>query len=127
MHFLCYGTLWGQIRIGDVLPWSLKAELCVLNVQVSAVDEGHLYSSFQRNFLRLRYFSADGVYRVEDTQRPYPFVEIFVFDRDVEVYTLDFINRFTISSFMYLSVKQNKKATSVQASGLEETFIATTL
>lgn len=88
VHFLCYGTLWGQIRIAEILPWSQKVELCILNQHVSAIDEGHLYSSFQRDFLRLRYFSTDAIYVVEDIHRSYPYVEIFVFDKDDEVITL---------------------------------------
>lgn len=88
VHFLCYGTLWGQIRIADILPWSQKAELCILNPHVSAIDEGQLYSSFQRDFLRLRYFSGDAFYVVEDIHRSYPYIEIFVFGKDDEVIIL---------------------------------------
>lgn len=82
VHFLCYGTLWGQIRMSKILPWSAKAEFCVLNNQLSDIDEGHLYSSFQRMFLRLRYFSTDGVYVVQDNHKSHPFIEIYVFERD---------------------------------------------
>lgn len=55
---------------------------------MTEIDEGHLYSSFQREFLQLRYFSADAIYVVEDIHRSYPYVEIFVFDKDEEVITL---------------------------------------
>lgn len=89
-HILCYGTLWGQIRASELLPWSEKAELCVFKSQLDLISEGILYGSFQRKFLRLRYFSANGFFIVEDIYESKPFVQIYVFEKDDEV-IFDFI------------------------------------
>lgn len=85
-HILCYGSLWGQIRMSKLFPWSFKAQFCIFNNEVAAIDEGHFYSRFHRDFLRLRYFSSDAVYIVEDIHNSYPLVEIFVFEKDEEVF-----------------------------------------
>lgn len=38
-HFLCYGSLWGQLRLGRTLPWERDIELCVLNEEMALKDE----------------------------------------------------------------------------------------
>nr|CAD7597445.1 unnamed protein product [Timema genevievae] len=38
-HFLCYGSLWGQIRLSRSLPWEADVEFCLLNEELSLHDE----------------------------------------------------------------------------------------
>lgn len=38
-HFLCYGSLWGQLRLSRSLPWEADVELCVLNEEMALKDE----------------------------------------------------------------------------------------
>lgn len=38
-HFLCYGSLWGQLRLSRTLPWERDIELCVLNEEMALKDE----------------------------------------------------------------------------------------
>ncbi|KAJ6646955.1 hypothetical protein Bhyg_02172 [Pseudolycoriella hygida] len=83
-HILCYNTLWGQIRISNFLPWTKKADLCIFKSQLDRINEGLLYGSFQRKFLRLRYFSANGYFIVKDIYSSKPFVQIYVFAKDEE-------------------------------------------
>lgn len=84
-HFLCYGTLWGQIRMSAIQPWASKAYLCVFDDQFAAIHEAILYSSFQQEFLRLTYSATEAVYFVERNHHTFPQVELIVFVRDDEV------------------------------------------
>ncbi len=84
-HILCYGTLWGQITMSNLLPWSQKAELCIFKSQLDRINEGLLYGSFERSYLRLRYFSANGFFIVESIYESNPYVQVYVFDKDDEV------------------------------------------
>lgn len=106
--------------MSELLPWSEKAELCTFKSQLDRVSEGLLYGSFERKSLRLRYFSADGFFIVEDIQKSKPFVQIYVFEKDDEV----------IDSFLYicsLYIESIFLATNVQKSRVEAWTFATTL
>lgn len=85
-HFLCYGTLWGQIRMGTLFPWSSKAYLGVFENQMADINEGILYSSFQQEYLQLTYSSAEAVYTVQRKHHEHPQVELIVFGSDDEVF-----------------------------------------
>jgi len=61
-HFLCYGSLFGQIRQSSTLPWEKDAEYCVLNEEFSAYDELFLKRAFWKRDLDLLYDSAEGRY-----------------------------------------------------------------
>lgn len=63
-HFLCYGTLWGVVRTGSILPWDNNVDFCVLDEDISKVDEGFLYTSFQRSQLSISYDTRHGVYNI---------------------------------------------------------------
>ena len=64
VHFLCYGSLFGQVRRAASLPWERDAELCVLNDEFSKYDEVFLRRAFWKRGLDLIYDSAEGRYVV---------------------------------------------------------------
>lgn len=84
-HFLCYGSLWGQIRIAKLLPWHPKSELCLFNEELMGIDEAMFISAFFKNGMHIKYVYAEGYYRVEDKTLKEPCVELYVFERDKEV------------------------------------------
>jgi hypothetical protein len=63
-HALCYGALWGQIRISRSLPWENDVEFCVINDELMQKDEASIFSAFRRKNLLLSYDSVDGLYTV---------------------------------------------------------------
>lgn len=63
-HFLCYSSLFGQIRTSSILPWEKKAELCVFNEEIAKYDELFLRRRFAKSGLDLEYNSSDGKYTV---------------------------------------------------------------
>jgi phosphorylcholine metabolism protein LicD len=60
VHFLCYGSLFGQIRQSASLPWEKDAELCVLNEEISQYDEVFMKRLFWKQGLDIFYDSAEG-------------------------------------------------------------------
>lgn len=106
-----------------MFPWAQKGEFCVFERQLKDIDEGHFYGSFQRNFLRLRYFSSKGVYVVQDIHRSHPYVEMFVFQRDDEVnFKISYICVFDDNNIDFVF-----KAKRVQTHRLAATNLATEL
>uniref|UniRef100_A0A6E8VP47 Uncharacterized protein n=1 Tax=Anopheles coluzzii TaxID=1518534 RepID=A0A6E8VP47_ANOCL len=85
-HFLCYGTLWGQIRMAKMLPWREKAEFCVLNEELMRHEEARFIRNFYASELRIHYLHSEGIYRIfaqESTaQHAPPYVELVVFQLD---------------------------------------------
>lgn len=81
--FLCYTTLWGALKINGPLPWQDSLDLCILNKEISAVDEGYLARSFKRYGLSIAYNSAGGVYTVTKIGETAPYVTLTVFEEDL--------------------------------------------
>ncbi len=68
-HFLCYGSLFGQLRHSASLPWERDAEMCVLNEEVSRYDEVFIKRAFWKRGLDVVYDSAEGRYIVTVDRR----------------------------------------------------------
>ncbi|XP_055627650.1 uncharacterized protein LOC129769409 [Toxorhynchites rutilus septentrionalis] len=82
-HILCYGTLWGQIRMTKMLPWRRKAEFCVFNEELMAREEARFLRYFYSNNLKIYYIHSEGVYRIFSSKPELsPYVELIVFQRD---------------------------------------------
>ena len=64
-HFLCYGSLWGALRSGELLPSDRAADLCLLNEQLDTLDENYLYRFFRDAGLSLSYHPPTGVYHAD--------------------------------------------------------------
>lgn len=82
-HILCYGTLWGQIRMAKMLPWRRKAEFCVFNEELMAREEARFLRLFYSHNLKIYYIHSEGLYRIfSDNPDVSPYVELVVFQRD---------------------------------------------
>lgn len=84
VHFLCFGGLWGQARIGRALPWVRKVELCLVD---NLRDDALITKAFRQAGLAATYLHAAGIYRVQEQEvgEDAPRVEIVVFEEDVKV------------------------------------------
>lgn len=81
-HFLCYGSLWGQIRISRSLPWEADVEFCLLNEELTKYDEVFLVRTFKKHNLQLTYNSGEGMYAVKDPAFGGASVQLIVFEED---------------------------------------------
>lgn len=85
--FLCYNSLWGALKVKGPLPWQNSLDLCVLNKEISAIDEGYLARTFKRYGLSINYNSVGGVYKItkmnEVNQMYDPYVTLTVFEEDM--------------------------------------------
>lgn len=63
-HVLCYGTLWGWLKMERLLPWEDNVEFCVVNDELTGHEEAFLIRVFRRAGLSLAYDSRNGVYEV---------------------------------------------------------------
>ncbi|XP_011300279.1 uncharacterized protein [Fopius arisanus] len=81
VHFLCFGALWGQVRIGRALPWARKVELCMVD---TLRDDGLITKAFREEGLSASYLYASGIYRVQEHEvgEDAPKLEIVVFEED---------------------------------------------
>lgn len=81
VHFLCFGALWGQVRIGRALPWARKAEICLVD---TLRDDVIITNAFRDVGLSASYLYASGMYRVQENEvgEDAPKVEIIVFEQD---------------------------------------------
>lgn len=85
LNFLCYGSLWGEIRMSRLFPWSETAEICVLNEQLEHIKSEDFQRSFKEDHLNIKHISREGYYIVESDNEMAtirPFVEIYVFAKD---------------------------------------------
>jgi hypothetical protein len=79
---LCYGSLWGQIRISRSLPWEADVEFCLLNEELAKYDEVFLVRTFKKHNLQLTYNSGEGLYSVKDPVFSGASVQLVVFEED---------------------------------------------
>ncbi|XP_050588927.1 uncharacterized protein LOC126921406 [Bombus affinis] len=81
VHFLCFGGLWGQVRIGRALPWARKVELCLVD---TLRDDVLITKAFRQAALSATYLHAAGVYRIQEhgVGEDAPKVEVVVFEKD---------------------------------------------
>ncbi|XP_012258553.2 uncharacterized protein LOC105687470 isoform X1 [Athalia rosae] len=82
VHFLCFGGLWGQARIGRALPWVRKVEFCLVD---NLRDDALISKAFRQAGLAATYMHAAGIYRVQEQEvgEDAPKVEIVVFEEDL--------------------------------------------
>ncbi|XP_033228573.1 uncharacterized protein LOC117180278 isoform X2 [Belonocnema kinseyi] len=81
VHFLCFGGLWGQVRIGRALPWARKIELCLVD---TLRDDALITKAFREVSLSATYMHAAGIYLVQEHEvgEDAPKVEVLVFEED---------------------------------------------
>lgn len=81
-YFLCYNSLWGALKVKGPLHWQNNVELCVLNKELSGIDEGYLIRTFKRHNLNIAYNSAGGFYTVQKFDEILPSATLTVFEED---------------------------------------------
>ncbi|XP_014246966.1 uncharacterized protein LOC106665218 isoform X1 [Cimex lectularius] len=81
-HFLCYGSLWGQLRLSKSLPWEADVEFCLLNEEIITKDEVYFARTFRNKEMQIDYDSTEGVYSVTDSKLPGAKVQLIVFEKD---------------------------------------------
>jgi hypothetical protein len=63
-YFLCYGTLWGALRMKKMLPWDNDLDICVLRQDIHKVADLTLHQFFRMKDLGISYKSKEGVYDI---------------------------------------------------------------
>lgn len=81
-YFLCYNSLWGALKVKGPLPWQNGLDICVLNKELSLIDEGFLIRTFKRHNLNIAYNSAGGFYKVQRFSELLPSATLTVFEED---------------------------------------------
>lgn len=81
-HFLCYGSLWGQLRLSRSLPWESDIEYCLLNEEIITKDEVYLARIFKNKKMELEYDITEGIYTITDDELSGAKVQLIVFEMD---------------------------------------------
>ncbi|EEB20054.1 conserved hypothetical protein [Pediculus humanus corporis] len=88
-HFLCYGSLWGEIRFSRVLPWEDKSVMCILNEEILTKDELSIIRIFKNNGFYISYQSSEGQYvvtKLNSDKKMRVLLVLFELDKVVEMY-----------------------------------------
>ncbi|XP_041354157.1 uncharacterized protein LOC121371988 [Gigantopelta aegis] len=64
-HAICYGTLWGTLRNGELLPWDNNVDFCVNWADINKVDSDHITEIFNQKQLSISYVPRLGHYEVK--------------------------------------------------------------
>lgn len=62
-HALCFGTLWGALRSGRILPWDNNVDMCALTSQFR-LSSGQTRQEFEQRKMEVSYDWRAGAYRV---------------------------------------------------------------
>lgn len=80
--FLCYDSLWSALDSQQSFGWKSFNEICMRNEDVSQMEEAALIRAFQRQGLRLAYFSSTGEYEVSESPIGTMRLKIVLFEKD---------------------------------------------
>ncbi|CAG5126311.1 unnamed protein product [Candidula unifasciata] len=61
-HVICYGTLWGALRQGKILPWDNNVDFCLLKNEIEKVPYSTLQAEFKSQQIDLTYDHRHGDY-----------------------------------------------------------------
>lgn len=85
---MCYGTLWGQIKMDRISPWSKNAEFCILEEEISKIKQQDMREAFRNVSLNLLYQPYDGVFRIQNRAHSNPEMKLITFQKDEMVMRL---------------------------------------
>lgn len=68
--------------MGMVLPWLDYLEVCILNDELSKLEEAFVIRIFKQEDLSISYSMATGVYEITDSKENTPAVKIVIFEKD---------------------------------------------
>ena len=54
-YTLCYGSLWGALRINKQLPWDADLDLCIMKEDLMRFEEATLHRMFRAENLGIEY------------------------------------------------------------------------
>ena len=63
-YFLCYGSLFGALRLGKSLPWDPDVEFCLISFEQMYAKE-EIYSWFEQNNVRVHYNYFEDLYEIK--------------------------------------------------------------
>jgi len=64
-HFLVYGSLWGALRMKDVLPWDSDVDMGLMADEINHIDEQELIDRFASKNISIYYRLWLGSYRID--------------------------------------------------------------
>lgn len=81
--FLCYDSLWSALNSDHMsFTWKSYNEICLRNEDVSQIEEATVIRAFQRQGLKLVYFSSTGEYEVTESPNGSVRLKIILFEKD---------------------------------------------
>ena len=81
--FLCYDSLWSALNSDHMsFTWKSYNEICLKNEDVSEIEEATVIRAFQRQGLKLTYFSSTGEYEVTESPSGPLRLKIILFEKD---------------------------------------------
>lgn len=81
-YFLCYNSLWGALKMQNVLPWMDNLEICIVNDDLAKLEEAFVIRVFRREGLQMNYQMSNGIYDVSDTRQSSSLIKLFLFEKD---------------------------------------------
>jgi len=63
-HFLVYGSLWGALRMKDVLPWDSDVDMGLMDDEMQQINYEELSNKFSNNNINISYRLWLGTYRI---------------------------------------------------------------
>lgn len=83
-HFLCFDSLWAGHASKKPFPWKSMNEICLLNEEVSKVEEATMIRVFRREGVSLSYSSSSGEYDVRLATSEETRLKLYLFEMDPE-------------------------------------------
>lgn len=81
-HFLCFDSLWAAHTSSKPFPWKFVNEICMLNEEVSKIEEATMIRVFKREGVVLSYSSSNGEYDVRLHPNSQTRLKLFLFEKD---------------------------------------------
>lgn len=83
-QFLCFDSLWAAHTANKPFSWKSVNEICILNEEISKIEEATMIRVFKREGVVLSYSSSTGEYDVRLHPNSQIRLKIFLFERDQE-------------------------------------------
>lgn len=84
-HFLCFDSLWAAHTSNKPFPWKSINELCLLNEEISKIEEATMIRVFKREGVVLSYSSSSGEYDVRLHPNSQTRLRLFLFEKDQDI------------------------------------------
>ncbi|ESO84278.1 hypothetical protein LOTGIDRAFT_155613 [Lottia gigantea] len=99
-HAVCYGTLWGVLRSGKLLPWDNNIDMCVMYEEINKIDKELLQKRFKDIGVEMSFSSKMGHYELKyQTVNGY----INVFDKEFFRFRSSSLKQIGWNNFLFSS------------------------